>query len=413
MARTSREWPKGSAVPARTIDPLWTAAVEGVCAWGSAPLAVILGGSQARGEAVWAETDGRRVCLSDLDLHVLLADHAARQVAERAAAAGRAALMVRLRELGLAGPLELGLHTPGEWTRMPARPATIELRRSGLVLAGEAQWRERLPAWKPRDVPAEEIRLLLENRAFELIAARWGGSDCRDGLRELRAGHAQYKVALDLAGIERIGAGEYEDTAAARVEAARAARAEAARAGGVHAVHDPRTDPAGTEPAWDAALAWLGGQVPPPSRSAADWWSIARAWVTAWSQAVAPAADPADFERVARTAARRARLRRRVRMALRPEMRRGLAPPLAGRLGHAFAGTPQHRLNASAGAFLAAQCAGRDTPAAGEAIACRLDRVLGRLGAVRSGGGEAATAAALLETWKRWVMGGPRGTERP
>jgi hypothetical protein len=391
----SREWPEGSPVPERTLDPLAEAAAAGIAGWGVAPLAVFLGGSHARGEAVWCEVAGRRVCLSDLDLHVLLADSAARGAAERAAAAARPALAERLRELGLTGPLELGFHTPADWSRMPARPATLELRRSGCVLAGDAGWRERLPAWKPRDVSAEELRLLIENRAFELIAARWGGSEGNDALRELRAAHAQYKVALELAGLERLAAGEYEDTAVARVHAARAARAEGARA---------------AEPAWDSALAWLGGHVPSAQRRESDWWSICRAWVAAWALAVAPAVSLADFESLARRAARRARLRRRFRMALRPEMRRGLAPSLAGRIGHAFAGTPQHRLNASAGAFLAAQCASRDAPAGREGVAARLDRVLGRLGAVRPGQGEAATARELLETWNRWVMGGPRGT---
>ncbi|MEO5618544.1 MAG: hypothetical protein ABIS67_12285 [Candidatus Eisenbacteria bacterium] len=375
-------------------------------------MAVILGGSHARGEAVWAELPGRRVCLSDLDLHVLLADPSARQAAERAAAAGRAGMVAKLRGLGLAGPLELGFHTLSEWTRMPARPATLELRRCGLVLAGEREWRERLPAWRPRDIPPEEIRLLIENRAFELIAARFGGSEGDEALQALRAAHAQYKVALDLAGVERLASGAYEDTAVARVQAARAARAELARDGRIPTAGAGPSE-AADEPAWSAALAWLGGHVPAAHERESDWWNIARAWVRAWSLAVAPATVPADFEAAARGAARRARLRRRVRMALRPEMRRGLAPPLAGRIGHAFAGTPQHRLNASAGAFLAAQSSARDSPESREAIAARLERVLGRLGAVRPGGDDAATAAALLETWDRWVMGGPRGMERP
>jgi len=359
----------------------------------------VLGGSQARGEGVWVERSGRWRCLSDLDLHVVVADGAARARAERAAAAGRAALLARLEDLGLAGPLDVGFHTPAEWKETPARPATLELRRSGRTLAGDPQWIERLPAWTPADVPAEERRLLLENRAFDLIASRWAPAAGEASAGFLLACHAQYKCALDLAAIERLAAGAYEPGAGARVRAAREARAAAGLGD--------------EEPAWEGALAWLAGRVPEPAARDADWWRVARGWVAAWVRASGERANPGAFENVALASARRARFRRRLRLAVAPEMRRGHRPPLAARLGRTLVGTPQHRLNASAGAFLAAQCAAQARPEESAAIHARLARVLARLGAVRAGGDDADTARALVATWNRWVMGGPRGPVRP
>ncbi len=396
MASASRDRPEDSATPASAPNPLVAAIEESSLASEAGALAVVLGGSQARGEAVWVEAAGRRACLSDVDLHLVLPGGADPARAARSAGRARLGLEARLAALGLAAPLEIGLHPAAEWERLPARPATLELRRHGRVLAGDPAWLARLPDWRPRDVPPEERLLLLENRAFELIAAlRDHGAG--GPLGPLKACHARYKVALDLALVERLSAGALEDDPAERVRAARAAR--------------PR--PREEEPAWEAALGWRAGRVPEPGAREADAWRITAAWVAAWSAAAAPSADPRDFERVARAAAGRARLRRRLRLAVGPGIRRGLGPPLASRLGRALSGTPQHRLNASAGAFLAARWLAHAEPREEAAIRARLARTLARLGVVRPGPDDDAVAAALLGTWERWVAGATREAGRP
>src|SRR5207244_4424778 len=71
-------------------------------------------------------------------------------------------------EWGLAAPLEVAFVTLDGLARMPARPGTVELARSGRVLFGDAAVMERLPLWEPASIDREERMLLLENRAFEL-----------------------------------------------------------------------------------------------------------------------------------------------------------------------------------------------------------------------------------------------------
>src|SRR5205085_6135080 len=80
---------------------------------GGARLALILGGSHASGEAVWAEAGGRRVALSDLDLYAVLPDERACHEAER-----RAANEARAPRAASAVPLEIGFLTPGGLGRM-------------------------------------------------------------------------------------------------------------------------------------------------------------------------------------------------------------------------------------------------------------------------------------------------------
>jgi hypothetical protein len=361
-------------------------------------MVVVLSGSHAAGEAVWASHDGRRVCLSDLDLYLVVPDETARRAAERRVAAGRKAMAERLDALGLPGPLELAIHTPAAWRTMPARPASLELRRHGRVLAGDPVWLERIPEWSPRDVSAEEVLLLHENRAFELIAARWLLEG--DGLAGLRSRHATLKCALDLAAVERLRAGAWEDGAAGRVRAVRAARAPMAGA--------PE------DPPWDAALAWRGpGAAEPDGERGEEWWRTVRSWVALWADLVRPGTPSEPFERTAIAAARRARLRRRVRLALRHHSRSGRGPRFAERLARTLVGTPQHRLNASAAAFLAAACAARDAGASGsEVVRARLSLLLDRLGAVRATGDEAVTARELVTTWDGWVLDGQRSERR-
>jgi hypothetical protein len=164
-----------------------------------------------------------------------------------------------------------------------------------------------------------------------------------------------------------------------------------------------RTD----DPPWDEALAWRRGE---PGIEGPDLWGrTARSWVRLWSEMVSPGAGPENFERTATTAARRARLRRRLRVALLDGSRSGAGPGLGARLSHALAGTPQHRLDASAGAFLAALVAELEAPPAERpAIRARRRALLDSLGSVKDDGDDAALGRALVSTWDRWVLDGQR-----
>ena len=145
VARASHPIAEGFRVPARLLDRSVLAAAEAVGGWVDSPLAIVLGGSHARGDAVERILDGSRLVLSDVDLHVVVADSGARRAAELRVAAGRPDFDRRRRDRGEWGPLEIGIHTAAEWTTLPARPGTLDLRASGVVLRGDADWRDRLP----------------------------------------------------------------------------------------------------------------------------------------------------------------------------------------------------------------------------------------------------------------------------
>ncbi|HEY6868026.1 MAG TPA: hypothetical protein VI792_12260, partial [Candidatus Eisenbacteria bacterium] len=249
-------------------------------AWaGPDRLALIVSGSHARGEAVWARVAGRALSLSDLDLYAVVRERGAQREALARQAAARRGLAGRLRELGLAAPLEVSFLTPGDLGSLPARPGTIELRRHGQVVDGDPSWLARVPEVSPRDVGDEEMLLLLENRAFELLEAR-AALDAPDPIARLAARHATLKTALDLAGVTCLAAGEYPDGAAARVALAR-----------------PRWRHPDAMPPWDAALAWRGRVEPlDPVRALGEWLTTAAAWVAVWRERIAalPAAggDP-------------------------------------------------------------------------------------------------------------------------
>ena len=374
---------------------------------GAACRAVLLSGSHASGEAVWAECEGRRLCLSDLDVYVVIATRRERDAAEARARAARPELPAWLLARGFAAPLEVAFHTPSEIERLPPRPGTIELRRHGRVIAGDPAWRERVPAWRPADVPAEEVDLLLENRGPELLLAHPGAGG--GVLDRLRSRHAVLKVALDLAGIAALGAGEYPDGAAARVAWARAAGADALP--GWLARAAPR---AALERLWDDALAWRSAanvRASEPERARADWHAAAAAWcATWWARSARGAAGTIEdpIERAVRFAAR-ARLRRRAREAVWFRSRTGLAPALGSRLRYALRGTPRHRVNASAALLLlAASRHGTD------ALPARETAALARLGVGGPDAREWSVARdRVTRAWDQWMLegmrtGGPR-----
>ncbi len=155
----------GTGLPAELDAPL--AAARALA--GDTRVALILSGSHASGESVWATDAGRRVSLSDLDLYVVMPDLGARREAERRA---QRAPIPRPAG-GLAAAIEVGFATRDDLARLPARPGTIELKRHGRVLDGPATALADVPAWEGRDVGREEIERLIENRAYELL---WAGS---------------------------------------------------------------------------------------------------------------------------------------------------------------------------------------------------------------------------------------------
>ena len=373
--------------------------------------ALLLSGSHASGEAVWATFEGRRVSLSDLDLYLVLGSDAARDRTMARARVARAAIDSAARAEGLRGPVEIAFLTAALLGRLPARPGTLELRRHARVVAGDAEVLALIPDWQPRDVSREERLLLLENRAFELLLAH-PAVGAGGPLARLEARHALHKTALDLAAVAALGHGELPDGARARVDWARR--------------HAPQPPPAwdGEGPAfgpalervWDEAVVWReSGPRLPLENVEGAWLAVAGAWCALWLSAGEPAAgrgsagpgppDPNPYRR-ARRAARRAPGRRRLRLALFPETRAAGGPGLAFRARHALAGTPQHRVNAAAAVLLLAAT----RPGAEESMPTLDDeavRTLRGLG-LPPRGGWAGTARAVTRAWDVWVLEGRR-----
>src|SRR5262249_39018283 len=191
-------------------------------------------------------------------------------------------------------PVEVAFVTLTGLSRMPARPGTVELVRSGRVVAGEADVLARLPRWEPTAIAAEERLLLLENRGVELL---WADSLVAAGgvrpLARMRARQAVLKTALDLAAVRTLGRGELPPGAEARV----------ARASELGA---PEGSPSWLTGAWDAlpalwreSIDWRrGGARDGPDRLHADAWRhTVRAWCAAWWCEAGHAAADDPWER--------------------------------------------------------------------------------------------------------------------
>jgi hypothetical protein len=360
--------------------------------------ALLLSGSHASGDAVWAVHEGRRVSLSDLDLYLVLTSDAARAAAMVRSDSARPAIAAAARAESLAGPVEISFLTVPGLERLPARPGTLELARHAKRIAGDAAVLRHLPGWSPADVSREERLLLLENRAFELLLAHpLLVSSGRLG--EFKARHALHKTALDLAASLALDRGEWPDGARARVEWVRA-----------HEVAPPPAWEEGTavfgpviQALWAEAIRWResgAGDVEPSNEGA--WHAVARAWCAVWWKLAGPGAPGLHPYALTRQLARRAPLRRRVRLAVVPEPA-GSGGGVASRIRHAASGTPQHRLNAAASALLLA--ATRPGSAeAGAAIDAEARRTLEALGFPAASWVDAARA--ITRAWNGWVLGG-------
>ncbi len=365
--------------------------------WAAGARAILLSGSHAGGEAVWADVEGRRLSLSDLDTYAVVDGRAAQRAAQARARAARPGLRERLLALGFAAPLEAAFLTGGDLARLAARPGTLELRRHARVMKGDPAWRERVPAWSAGDVSAEERLLLLENRAFELLIA-WHGLAAEPALERLQARHAVMKTALDLAGVLALAAGEYPDGAAARVEAARRRLGAFPPGEAAVAADLPRL--------WEAALLWRADprEAPGVAASRAEWACAARAWVALWR--VLGGRPGEDTCALALRLAARASARGRLRQALFFDSRGGAAPTPGSRLHHALRGTPRHRLNASAALLVAAGAAAPAGMPELAPVAATLRR-LGVLSGAQLASWTAASRAAVM-AWDRWLLDGQR-----
>jgi len=381
---------------------------------GEALEAVVLSGSHATGEAVWAAYEGRRVSLSDLDLYVILREPAAVPVARRALRLPGPAALLRA---GLAGPAEAGFVTLEGLARMSARPGTVELTRAARVIEGDPGVLARLPRVEPGTISADERLRLLENRAFELL---WSRLNVATELDTLRARHAVLKCALDIAASSALAHGELPATAAERVALALARGEPAGLPSWLVGAW------AGLAPVWREAVSWRERQgiacaSDEPSR---EWRAVARGWAAAWwaeTALLARATEP--FPRALEAAARGS-LARRLRHALRPlpggPAARALARRLArdaassspsfdaggSRLLHAVAGTPQLRLHGVAAVLVLAAAQASAEPA----LPAGAFQALRRLGFPRAGSFDDASRVALCAWGRPWGPDAPAGS---
>jgi hypothetical protein len=370
-----------------------------VRAWAGDGLeAIVLAGSHASGDAVWATVDGRPVSLSDLDVWAVMRDEPAARAAAVRARAGCVAAREALVGMGLAASLETGFVTRAGLAAMPAKPGTIELRRRGQVVWGDPTVMESVPDHAPADVSPEERQLLLENRAFELLAA-WPAARASSALDRLLARHAVLKVAVDLATVEALAAGELPLGRTDRVAWA------LDHAAGPDA---PRRRELGA-----AALAFAARphEAAGPDGARREWRECARAWAATWARfAACPADGHEPWGDVLRNA-RRAPWVRRARRALTFEARSGAGPSRRDHLRHMLDGTPQHRVNASGVLLVLAAARSPGEPA----LPAGALRALTRLGVVPASARRSwdDARAAAFAAWDRWLHDGARTADAP
>ncbi|MEO7866969.1 MAG: hypothetical protein ABIU54_04945 [Candidatus Eisenbacteria bacterium] len=366
---------------------------------GAGVVAIVLAGSHASGEGVWATLHGRTISLSDLDVYAVLEDEPAVRAAQARSRQTREGLRAPLAALGFVAPLEMGFLTRAGLSRMPARPGVIELRRHGRVLEGEATVLATVPAWSGADVSLEEQVLLLENRGFELLLSAPG--EARDATERLLNRHATLKTALDLAGVMALWAHEWPVGVAGRLACARRDRMAALRER-LPKDHEGATDV--LDVLWEVALAFRATpQSIEGEASAREWRQVVHAWCAVSGATSGMGAGALEPWPGILTAAARAPWRRRVRQAISFHSRTGAGPGLSSRLRHIAAGTPMHRVHGSASVLLhAASLSGEQPMLPAEAL-----RALALLGVTRARDWEGARLE-VVQAWDRWLQLGQR-----
>jgi predicted nucleotidyltransferase len=321
------------------------------------PRAVVLSGSLARGEGTVLYPGTQPAVLSDIDMAVVYRDGGERdrfapRLTELAREQGR-----DYRRWGLLAAIDLGAYALSDLPGQAARPGTIELKRSGLVIAGDRRVLERLPGFSPQNISADEVLLLCENRLLELLWAHesMGG----EGNSAFAALYAGGKAVLDAALAWLVSRGEMPLSATARLAAMEARDAEERAALGEEFLDalrfwtsfklEPKLEPVSRryhgyrEPCLLAREAWREG--------ATHLLRLYR-WLIGSGQA-GEAGDVAAW----RLAATRAPLRRRLRRwmeAWNEGGERGLDwAGIGGLVGRAGRGTPEHLMGASAAALVA------------------------------------------------------------
>ncbi len=397
-SRPSSEPVDASPSTGSTLSPGLHVVAEGVKRRAAGSLqALLLSGSHATGEAVWTMVEGRRVCLSDLDLYAILKD-------EPACDAARSGDWTpverdRMRTEGIDAPVEVAFLTRQGLSRLPARPGTLILRAGGQTIEGDPGVRDVIPNHSAADVDREERIALLENRGAELLGARAQAASGGESGRWF-ARHATLKAALDIAGVLALENGRWPTGAADRVREAEARLKLDRGAAGNEALG---VDHEQLKRLWSEAVRWRSGgaHLPAVSVVEAEWCSVVQAWCWAWWRIASPVSASATEPWAAIAGlARRAPLPRRIRRAIEFRPRSGTGPSMRERLLHASRGTPTHRLMGSVTTLLFSAALSPASPA----LTSGALRLLDGLGVISAREWDAAAIEAR-RCWGRWVAG--------
>jgi hypothetical protein len=182
--------------------------------------AVFLAGSLAVGEAVLVSgPDGRDLCLSDLDLGLVLRDGRDRDRVRVAATrwlSGDSAGPARRFFAGL----DVGVYATSDLEAQPLKPGTLEVSQTGVVLWGDDAALRAWPRFATDRIPLAEARSLLANRTAELLrAAHAAPAPDRAYVRAFDAAYAAGKTVLDAGTALLVATGAYRVGLGPRLDA--------------------------------------------------------------------------------------------------------------------------------------------------------------------------------------------------
>jgi hypothetical protein len=189
--------------------------------------AAFAGGSVGRNE-VWSAVEGTTLAIySDLDLYVVLSDHADENAVRRAAAALVVEIPSGCHGVLFHRGLDVGVYHTDDLLAQPVRPGTIDLAEHHLWLYGDRAIVERLRAAMSGSINAGEALYLLENRSWDALEAVAEAGQSR---APARAAATAAKVVLDVLSAHLIAEGRFRPTHAARyAESAQRAPAQLSR----------------------------------------------------------------------------------------------------------------------------------------------------------------------------------------